>query len=138
MIITYVMLGKTNAAAYELYGFFGEANGWSLPLGFIFTAMTDGSATEHAEQRMLAESLTWLVKCCPNIVFTQTKTHPKSMLADRKFPESSISYVIITQLHISRRDSPRTNHLLHMIHKRQTKVLALLIPCGHEELLMAK
>jgi hypothetical protein len=41
---THLHLGKTNAAGYELYGFFGEANGQSLPLGFIFTKMTDGSA----------------------------------------------------------------------------------------------
>jgi MULE transposase domain len=84
MIITYVTLGKTNAAAYELYGFFGEANGRSLPLGFIFTAMTDGSATEHAKQRMLAESLTWLVKRCPNIVFTHSDKDPSEINACRQ------------------------------------------------------
>ncbi|KIM80510.1 hypothetical protein PILCRDRAFT_26084, partial [Piloderma croceum F 1598] len=72
---------KTNAAAYELYGFFGEANGRSLPLGFIFTAMTDGSATKHAKQRMLAESLTWLVKRCPNIVFTHSDKDPSEINA---------------------------------------------------------
>ena len=56
----YRYLGKTNAAAYELYGIFGEANGQSLPLGFIFTTMTDGSATVGTKQRMLAEALAWL------------------------------------------------------------------------------
>jgi len=42
---------------HELYEIFGEANGQSLPLGFIFTAMTDGSATAGTKQRMLAEAL---------------------------------------------------------------------------------
>ena len=39
-----------NATGYELFGFFGEANGQSLPLGFIFTKMTDGSAKSGAKQ----------------------------------------------------------------------------------------
>jgi len=84
MIVTYIAQGKTNAAAYELYGFFGEANGRSLPLGFIFTAMTDGSATEHAKQRMLAESLAWLVKRCPNIDFTHSDKDPSEINACRQ------------------------------------------------------
>src|SRR5882724_12527542 len=37
----YHYLGKTNAAAYELYGIFGEANGQSLPLGFIYIHHND-------------------------------------------------------------------------------------------------
>jgi hypothetical protein len=53
----YRYIGKTNAAAYELYKIFGEVNGQSLPLGFIFTTMTDGSATAGTKQRMLAEAL---------------------------------------------------------------------------------
>jgi hypothetical protein len=76
-------IGKTNAAAYELYGIFGEANGQSLPLGFVFTTMTDGSASTGAKQRMLTETLTWLAKRCPNILFTLSDKDPSEINACR-------------------------------------------------------
>ncbi|KAF7978602.1 hypothetical protein HWV62_45332 [Athelia sp. TMB] len=75
---------KTNAASYELFGFFGEANGQSLPLGFIFTTMTDGSAKPGAKERMLTETLTWLSKRCPNIEWTLSDKDPSEINACRK------------------------------------------------------
>jgi hypothetical protein len=66
-----------------LYGFFGEANGQSLPLGFIFTTMTDGSASAGAKQRMLVEALAWLSVRCPNIMFTLSDKDPSEIKACR-------------------------------------------------------
>jgi hypothetical protein len=70
-----------NAAGYELFGFFGEANGQSLPLGFIFTKMTDGSAKSGAKQRILIEALTELGMFCPNIKFTLSNKDPSEINA---------------------------------------------------------
>ena len=63
-------------AGYELYGLIGEANGQALPLGFIFTAMTDGTATKGAKQRMLEGFLPWFTTRCPNIKFTLSDKDP--------------------------------------------------------------
>ena len=57
-----------NATGYELYGLIGEANGQALPLGFIFTAMMNGSAQKGARQCMLENFLEWFSK--RNIKFT--------------------------------------------------------------------
>jgi hypothetical protein len=70
-----------NAAGYELYGFFSEANGMLLPLGFIFTRMTDGSAKPGAKQRILTEVLVMLCKHCPNIKFTLLDKDPSKINA---------------------------------------------------------
>ena len=48
-----VTLGKTNTTVYELYSVIVEANGKVLPLGFMFTSMTDGSAKKGVKQHML-------------------------------------------------------------------------------------
>jgi hypothetical protein len=46
-----------NAAGYELYGLIREANGQALPLGFIFTTMTNSNAQKGAKQHMLKHFL---------------------------------------------------------------------------------
>lgn len=79
----WIYLGKTNAAGYELYGLIGEANGQALPLGFIFTAMTDGTATKGAKQRMLEGFLPWFTTRCPNIKFTLSDKDPSEIGACR-------------------------------------------------------
>jgi hypothetical protein len=64
-----IALGKTNAAAYELYAAVGEANGCSLPLAFIFT-QTTAEAEPNAKDRLLVQVLEWIKMRCPNIMFT--------------------------------------------------------------------
>ena len=60
---------KTNATGYELYSLIDEANGQVLPIGFILTAMTDGTAEKGAKEHMLDSFLPWFVKHFPNIKF---------------------------------------------------------------------
>ena len=65
-----------NAAGCELYGLIREANGQALPLGFTFTAMTNGSAQKGAKQCMLENFLEWFSKRCPNIKCTLSDKDP--------------------------------------------------------------
>ena len=60
-----------------------EANGEALPLGFMFTAMTDGSATKGVKQCMLEEVLTWFKARCPHIKFTLSDKDPSEINAFR-------------------------------------------------------
>jgi hypothetical protein len=55
----------------------------SLPLGFIFTGMTNGSAKPGAKQRILTEVLAALSKHCPNIKFTLSDKDPSEINACR-------------------------------------------------------
>ncbi|EPQ53499.1 hypothetical protein GLOTRDRAFT_44802, partial [Gloeophyllum trabeum ATCC 11539] len=48
---------KTNVASYELYALVGEANCQALPMGFVLTAITDGSATKGTKKWMLTQIL---------------------------------------------------------------------------------
>ena len=73
------MLVKTNVAGYELYGLIGEANGQALPLGFIFTTMTDGSAKKGAKEHILDCFLPWFVKGCPNVKITGSDKDPSKI-----------------------------------------------------------
>ena len=66
-------------AGYELYGLIGEANGQALPVGFIFTTMTDGSAEKRAKECMLNCFLPWFVEGCPNIKFTGSDKDPSEI-----------------------------------------------------------
>ena len=66
-----------------MYGLIGKANGQALPLGFIFTAMTDGTATKGAKQRMLEGFLPWFTTRCPNIKFTLSDKDPSEIGACR-------------------------------------------------------
>ena len=68
-----------NATGYELYGLIREANGQALPLGFIFTAMMNGSAQKGAKQHMLESVLKWFSKQCPNIKFTLSDKDPSEI-----------------------------------------------------------
>ncbi|KZP16529.1 hypothetical protein FIBSPDRAFT_703170, partial [Athelia psychrophila] len=56
-----------------------KANRQSLPLGFLFTVMTDGSAKPGAKQCMLTETLAWLSKRCPNIKWTLSDKDPSEI-----------------------------------------------------------
>ena len=62
-----MILGKTNALGYELYGIIAEANGQALPLAFAFTCSMDGTATAHAKDHMLQDILHYIGNYCPNI-----------------------------------------------------------------------
>ncbi|KDR66650.1 hypothetical protein GALMADRAFT_1359427 [Galerina marginata CBS 339.88] len=61
---------KTNALGYELYGIVGELNGQAVPLGFCFTASTNGNATAGAKDRLLRSVIRFISSKCPNIQFT--------------------------------------------------------------------
>ena len=45
--------------------------------------MTNGSASTGAKQQMLTETLTWLAKRCPNILFTLSNKDPSEINACR-------------------------------------------------------
>ncbi|KZT21979.1 hypothetical protein NEOLEDRAFT_1150272 [Neolentinus lepideus HHB14362 ss-1] len=79
---------KTNAVAYELYAIVSEANCQALPMGFVLTAMTDGSATKGAKERMLTETLQWFKKHCSNVKFTLSdKDWSKIQAFHKVFPD---------------------------------------------------
>lgn len=50
-----------------------------LPLGFIFTAMTNSSAQKGAKRCMLENFLEWFSKQCPNIKFTLSNKDPSEI-----------------------------------------------------------
>ncbi|EJD34592.1 hypothetical protein AURDEDRAFT_76041 [Auricularia subglabra TFB-10046 SS5] len=60
---------KTNALGYETYGLIAEANGQSIPLGFILTTSTT-DAQSGAKDRLLQQCLRALTTWCPNARFT--------------------------------------------------------------------
>lgn len=61
---------NTNAAGYELSALVAEGNGQAIPLGFIFTTSTDGTATTGAKHRLLVDFFNYFKARCPNIKFT--------------------------------------------------------------------
>lgn len=61
---------NTNAAGYEVTAVIAEGNGQAVPLGFIFTAATDGTAARGAKKRVLISFFKHFRKRCPNIKFT--------------------------------------------------------------------
>lgn len=66
-----------------------EANGQSLPLGFIFAVGTDGTAEEGAKSRLLDDFLEYFVTRCPNIKFTLTdKERSEINTCRKKLPDA--------------------------------------------------
>ena len=66
------MPGNTNALNYELFAAIAEAHGQGVPLAFLFTTSTDGTAAPGAKSHALQDFLGWLAKYCPNIKFTHS------------------------------------------------------------------
>ena len=78
------MTVKTNSAGYEIYGLIAEVHNRVLPIGFILTAMTDGTAAKGAKECMLNCFLQWFVKRCPQIRFTGSDKDPSEINAMHK------------------------------------------------------
>jgi hypothetical protein len=73
--------GKTNAAYYELFSIITEANGQGIPLAFIFTTSTDGTAEPKAKERALDDVMCWLKGC---------SVDPKFTLSDKDISEINV------------------------------------------------
>ena len=106
-------------AGYELYGLIGEANGQALPLGFIFTMMTDGSAKKGAKECMLDCFLPWFVKGCPNIKFTGSDKDPSEInschkqVPDAKHQLCYLHAIKYIEEHLSENKPPVTYNATH-------------------------
>lgn len=75
---------NTNSAGYEVTTVVAEANGQAVPLGFIFTTVTDRSAATGAKKRVLVSFLKYFREKCPNIKFTLSDKERAEVDADRE------------------------------------------------------
>ncbi|KAG9044495.1 hypothetical protein FS837_008065 [Tulasnella sp. UAMH 9824] len=75
---------NTNAAHYEISGLLAEGNGQGIPIGFIYTCGTDGTATRGAKMRLLVDFLKFFQERCPRIIFTLTDKERAKIDAFRK------------------------------------------------------
>lgn len=77
-----------------------EANGQSLPLGFIFSVGTDGTAEEGAKGRVLDDFLGYFKTRCPNVKFTLSDKEKCEIDAcQRAFPDAKHQCCIWHMLH---------------------------------------
>ncbi|KAG8938810.1 hypothetical protein FRC04_007517 [Tulasnella sp. 424] len=80
---------NTNAAHYEISGLIAEGKGQGIPLGFIYTVGTDGTAKTGAKMRLLIDFLEFFRQRCPRIKFTLTDKERAEIEAFRKvWPEA--------------------------------------------------
>ncbi|KAG9022921.1 hypothetical protein FS837_006091, partial [Tulasnella sp. UAMH 9824] len=80
---------NTNSAQYEISGLIAEGNGQGIPLGFIYTTGTDGTAKTGAKMRLLIDFLRFFRHRCPKIKFTLTDKERAEIDAFREvWPEA--------------------------------------------------
>lgn len=75
---------NTNAAHYEISGLLAEGNGQGIPIGFIYTCGTDGTAKRGAKMWLLVDFLEFFRERCPRIIFTLTDKERAEIDAFRK------------------------------------------------------
>ncbi|KAG8900052.1 hypothetical protein FRC00_000052 [Tulasnella sp. 408] len=75
---------NTNSAHYEISALIAEGNGQGIPLGFIYTVGTDGTAKTGAKKRLLIDFLDFYRARCPRITFTLTDKERAEVDAFRK------------------------------------------------------
>ncbi|KIO16324.1 hypothetical protein M407DRAFT_86142 [Tulasnella calospora MUT 4182] len=59
------LLVHTNSAHYEISALVAEGNRQGIPLGFIYTVGTDGTAKTGAKMRLLIDFLEFYRERCP-------------------------------------------------------------------------
>ncbi|KAG8915415.1 hypothetical protein FRC00_004714 [Tulasnella sp. 408] len=75
---------NTNSANYEISGLVAEGHGQGVPIGFIYTTATDGTAKTGAKLRLLVNFLEFFRERCPRIMFTLTDKERAEIDAFRK------------------------------------------------------